>query len=238
MRLAGRSRRMFAAAQTPDCCATEPSWGSVVAVGRRGCWRRRRRRTRRGSPSTVRSGWTSIRPPRPVGSPRACAIAARRLAAAPDHRPGRDARAVVELDPVGVHGGDAGLQPDLGTVPWSACRGRTGGPCRRTRRAGPCRGRPGRSARAVGAAQRCAVRCDQLGERPGHLDPGRPAADDDHVEGVVRGPAAPSPAAASSSWRCSRSRSASATEYSGNACSAAPGTPKKFGRAARGDDQV
>ncbi len=38
-----------------------------------------------------------------------------------------------------------------------------------------------------------------------------------------------STAASRSPCRCSRSRSASATEYSGKACSAAPGTPKKFG---------
>ena len=41
-----------------------------------------------------------------------------RLAAAPDHGPGADDRPVVELDPVGMHGGDTGAQPDLGALPW------------------------------------------------------------------------------------------------------------------------
>ena len=71
-------------------------------------------------------------------------------------------------------------------------------------------------------------RGDELGERAGDLHAGGSAADDDDVAGPG---ARPTRASATRARWCRRRRSASATEYSGNACSSAPGMPKKFGRA-------
>ena len=120
--------------------------------------------------------------------------------------------AVVELDAVGVHRRDADAQADRRRRPWSACLcayvvGLLGERAEQCVAAVDQVNRP-RSAYAAVALQRR----HQLGERPGRLDPGRAAADDDDVAACRR------PAASS---RCrveqrpaggSRSRSASATE--------------------------
>ena len=127
----------------PDCWATEPSWGSVVP-----------------SPSgMLATSPTAYTPGKPVDGevglhvdPSAAAgRQARRPAAiaAADSPPPqttvlvRMVGAVVELDPVGVHGGDAGLEPDLGPVLGQLACARSRGTCRRTRRAARRRGRPG-----------------------------------------------------------------------------------------------
>src|SRR5262249_2846611 len=52
----------------------------------------------------------------PGGQPAGARDRRRRLASAPDDGTGGDRRAVAELDPVRVHGGDARLQADQGAV--------------------------------------------------------------------------------------------------------------------------
>ena len=178
-----RSRRMFCAAQTPDCWATEPSWGSGGAVGRRDV----------GDvadgvhPGEAVDGELGlyVDPAAATGrGPGALSDGRPGLAAAPHDGPGREARPVVELDPVGVHGCHTGAEPDR---------------------------RPGRRQLLEGVVVRLLLEGaeqhvaavdqgdvpevrrrarlrpggHQLGEGAGRLDPGRSAADDHDVEGAV-----------------------------------------------------
>ena len=120
---------------------------------------------------------------------------------------------------------------------WSGACARTCGTCRRTR---PARRLP-RSTRKIRPgrwmAPSDASACVSSASAPATSTPvgrrrRRPR------RGRRRGHARRRLPSAISSRRWSRSRSASATEYSGNAYSAAPGTPKYFGRAPGGDDEV
>ena len=180
-----------------------------------------------------------MRPPRPVRQPGGLDDRRAGLAAGPDDGPGADARPVVEVDAVRAHRCDPDAQAHLRPRPRSASRGRSRGPCRRTGAAARCRGRPGRPVRGCAEpALRARSALQQLRDRPGGLDAGGAGADHDDVERPARRAASAVGAPAAGRCRCSRSRSASATEYSGNACSAAPGTPKKFGLAPGRDHEV
>ena len=106
-----RSRRMFSAAHTPDCWATEPSWGASYRHSAAMLATSPTAYTP-GKPSTVRSGCTSIRPPRPGHRPGVLGDGRRGLPAAPDDGVGTDAGAVGELDPIRVHRGHARLELD------------------------------------------------------------------------------------------------------------------------------
>ena len=129
--------------------------------------------------------------------------------------------------PVGVHGRDAGLEPEHGARAWSVACGRS--VCDLVARRRPAAPSP-RSTRVTwpgrGTAPVAGQRGHELGERTGDLDSGGSATDDDDVERSRRSARSSPGRRSSSAWRWRRSRSASATEYSGKACSAAPGTPK------------
>ena len=105
---------MFSAAQRPDCWATEPS-----------CGQRRRRFVIGGDVGDVADGVhagvavdgevrADVDPAAAAGSgPAPCAIAEPPTRRRPRRRSGpRIVRPVVELDPIGVHGGDAGAEPE------------------------------------------------------------------------------------------------------------------------------
>ena len=95
------SARMLSAAQRRP--AGRPSRAGERACRRvRGCWRRRRARTRPGTPGPSRSAATSNRPPRPCGMPRARRSSRGLDPARPDHRPGQDLATVGEHDAIGV----------------------------------------------------------------------------------------------------------------------------------------
>ena len=64
---------------------------------------------------------------------------------------------------------------------------------------------------------------DQVGERAGHLDAGRPAADDDEVQRALVDQRGSRSASSKTPRIRERSRCASSSEYSGKACSSAPG---------------
>ena len=150
-----------------------------------GCWRRRRSRRRPGAPSTVRSGCTSMRPPRPA------AARPRRRRGGAMMPPPQTTQRVRIVDAVGerhVPGPDLGdrhaeVQADALAcpAPWPRSRAR----CRRT---APSSVWP-RSTRWICAAvtarswySALIVSWIRSASAPGHLDAGRPAADDDEVQ--------------------------------------------------------
>ncbi len=143
-----RSRRMFCAAQRPGLLRDRAELRAACRRRRRGCSRRHRRRRHPGSRRRSRSGCTSIRPPRPRAAARALRDRRCGLAASPHHGPGRDRGPVVELHPSACTA--ATPAPSRICAPASvSLRARTGGPCRRTRRAAPPRGRPGTTVPAL-----------------------------------------------------------------------------------------
>src|SRR5215212_8558687 len=95
---------MFSAAQTPLCCATDPSCGSAFPSGP-GVLATSPTAYTPPNPSTVRSGSTLIRPPWPSGSPEAEASGAPWMAPPQNHAGRPDRGAVGEGD---VGGGDLG----------------------------------------------------------------------------------------------------------------------------------
>jgi hypothetical protein len=70
---------------------------------------------------------------------------------------------------------------------------------------------------------------DHVGERAGDLDAGRAAADHDEVQRAAREQLGSRSASSKTPIRRERSRVASSSEYSGKACSSAPGVRKKLG---------
>ena len=172
------------------------------------------RRWRRSfsKPTTRVSPLTSIRPPRPIGRPQVRSVGIAGHAGRPDHQVDRHRRAVLEVDPVGVHLGDRGLQPDvhaaLDQLTQRVLAQRV------VERGQQVPGHldqhhvhPRRVELGIGGGDRLGL---ELGQLAGHLDPGRAAADDHHGEAAgvrigragdespgrrrsCRGPAAPRP---------------------------------------------
>ena len=176
------SRRMFCAAHRPDCCATDPSCGKgTLSSSPEGMFATSPTAYTPGKPLTFKSGRTSRRPPRPGTGPAAWAMIEADSTAAPDNRPGRDLAAIGELDVVGMNGGDAGLELDIGAGLGQLAHGIVVSLAREL--AKQCRptvddGDTARLAELPSAGQRM----HQLGERPGGLDSGRATADHHYID--------------------------------------------------------
>ena len=137
-----------------------------------------------GCPGTVRSAATSMRPPRPAAMPVSGHERGARDAARPDHGVGRDRRSVRQRRRTGIHGGhgdaERHLDPHLGepfervAVRAVAERGE-----QRLPMVDQAHRRPSDQPALV------PKRPEQLGEGPGDLHAGRPAAADDDVQRVV-----------------------------------------------------
>ena len=172
------------AAQLPLCSATEPSCGwDLPSLA--GMFAMSPMTRTPGKPATVKSGWTSMRPPRPCGSPAAAGDRRGHQAAAPDDAAGLDRRSVRQRHvarPDRLHAGpqeelDAVLLEDPGRVGVAL----VGEHLQELFAVVDEADLRARRERREFVDHR---RVDHLGQRAGDLDPGRPAADDDEIDGA------------------------------------------------------
>ena len=179
-----RSARMVFAAQLPLCRATEPSCGWVLP-SLSGMFAMSPMTRTPGNPSTVKSGATSIRPPRPCGSPAVPGDRRGHQPAAPDDATGLDRGPVRQRHVTRVDGLHADPQHQLDAVLLED-PGRVG-----VTLVGEHRQQLFAVVDEVDLRTRCQRRefvdhrrVDHLGQGAGDLDPGRTAADDDEVDGA------------------------------------------------------
>ena len=226
---------MFCAAQRPDCCATDPSCGSVGAPATRGDVRHVADRPDPGVPldPEVRA---DVDPPPAARWPGRRTARWRRPDSPPAQMTVRVGRRVPSSRSTRVHVDllDARAQPevDAGLRP-GAC-GRTPARASRTGRAPRARGRPGaRGRRRASGPGSGAPRRARRGRRRPRRRWVRRRRRRRRATRCHRTRAS----ATRARW-CRRRRSASATEYSGNACSCGARDAEEVRARARGEHEV